>query len=64
MADAGDAKQVRRAVAEVVQEFATVDILVNNAGIGSRTRILDTSDEHLESVIRSSLFGTFRNNFV
>lgn len=58
-ADIGRPDDARRIVAETVAAFGGVDALVNNAGGGSRTRLLDHSDEQLEAILRAHVYGPF-----
>ncbi len=59
VADVSDAAQVRRMVAETVARFGTVDVLVNNAGFGSMTRFWEMGDEEWNTVLATTLTGTF-----
>jgi NAD(P)-dependent dehydrogenase (short-subunit alcohol dehydrogenase family) len=59
VADVSDGGQVRRLVAETVARLGTVDVLVNNAGFGSMTRFWEMGDEEWNTVLATTLTGTF-----
>jgi NAD(P)-dependent dehydrogenase (short-subunit alcohol dehydrogenase family) len=54
-ADLADAEAVRRAVAEVEQEFGSVDVLVNNAGVFEAHPIDQTTYEEWQLAWRRTL---------
>jgi NAD(P)-dependent dehydrogenase (short-subunit alcohol dehydrogenase family) len=56
--DVGKRDDVNKFVAAVVKEFGTVDILVNNAMAYNAKKIIDTTDEDVEKVMRSAVYGT------
>jgi NAD(P)-dependent dehydrogenase (short-subunit alcohol dehydrogenase family) len=56
--DVGKREDVNKLVAAVVKEFGTVDILVNNAMAYNAKKIIDTTDEDMEKVMRSAVYGT------
>jgi len=58
-ADVGDAKQVRRMVADVVDRFGRLDLLVANAAVHSEMSFLDLTEGEFDRVIRVNLRGTF-----
>lgn len=58
-ADVSDSDQVEAMVKEVVDKFGTVDILVNNAGIVKDNILLRMKDQEWDSVIATSLRGTY-----
>jgi len=58
-ADVGEEHDVRRMVAETVQEFGTVNLLVNNAGIEKQVPLLETSLQDWERTLRTNLTGAF-----
>ena len=53
---------LERLIASTVKVFGRLDIMVNNAGIGTRTSLLETSEEQYGKVLsvnlKSALFGT------
>jgi meso-butanediol dehydrogenase/(S,S)-butanediol dehydrogenase/diacetyl reductase len=58
-ADAGDAGDAERAVAEAVERFGGVDVLVNNAGVGDSAPVLEETLEGWEHTVRINLTGAF-----
>ncbi len=51
-ADARDARQIEKLVADTVAKFGVIDVLINNAGdIVQRCHVADSNDELLSSVI-------------
>lgn len=46
-------------IAKTVSAFGKIDILVNNAGTGGGGRIVSTTTEDFERVMKTNLFGTF-----
>lgn len=58
--DIRDPTQVRQAVRTVVDAFGTLHILVNNAGIGLYARMEDVTDDHLEALFQTNVFGVLR----
>ncbi len=58
--DVSDKEQVKKSVAQVIDEFQRIDILINNAGIGSAAKyFFEQSDEDWDQVIKVNLYGTF-----
>ena len=58
-ADIGDPKAVRRVVREVSAHFGGVDVLINNAGGGGGGRLLDCTDEQIDTLIKAHVYGPF-----
>ncbi|MCC7147174.1 MAG: SDR family oxidoreductase [Phycisphaeraceae bacterium] len=56
-ADIGDPQAVRAMVRAVAEQFGGVDMLINNAGGGSRTRLLECTDEQVDAMIRAHVYG-------
>jgi len=46
-------------IEKTVSTFGALDILVNNAGIGGGSRIVSTTTEELDRVLKTNLYGTF-----
>jgi NAD(P)-dependent dehydrogenase (short-subunit alcohol dehydrogenase family) len=59
-ADAADAAQVERSVAEAVEKLGRLDVLVNNAGIGVEATVLDTPLADFDRVMAVNVRGYFR----
>ncbi len=58
--DVSNKEQVRKSVAQVINEFQRIDILVNNAGIVSPIKyFFEQTDEDWDQVIKVNLYGTF-----
>lgn len=57
--DIGSEDDVRRAVADTVEQLGRIDILMANAGIADDKPYLDTSLDDWHRVIRTNLDGTF-----
>ncbi len=57
--DVGDRVEVRRAFAEIYEEFGTIDVLVNNAGIGHVGTVEETSEEDFERIYRVNVKGVY-----
>lgn len=58
-ADAGDAAQVRAAVAEAEQALGSLQVLVCNAGIAQQKLFTDTTDEDWRRMMAVDLDGAF-----
>jgi NAD(P)-dependent dehydrogenase (short-subunit alcohol dehydrogenase family) len=58
-ADAADAAQVERSVAEAVERLGRLDVLVNNAGIGVEATALDTPLDDFDRVMGVNVRGYF-----
>lgn len=59
-ADVTDRKAMDRAVREGVSRFGSLDCVVACAGIHRSNTLLDVSDEELDLVINTNLYGTIR----
>ncbi len=57
--DVGDRETGEKLVAKAVETFGSADILVNNAGIFGLKPFLDSTEEELDSYIRTNLKGTY-----
>ncbi len=57
--DVGEPEQVEKAVDKICKEFGEVDVLVNNAGILSNNKVLATTPEEWQKVLRVNLDGAF-----
>ena len=58
--DVSDKEQVKKSVAQVMNEFQRIDILVNNAGIVSPIQyFFEQTDEDWDRVMKVNLYGTF-----
>jgi glucose 1-dehydrogenase len=58
-ADLGNISDIRRMVAEGIQQFGKIDILVNNAGVEKHADFWDVTEEDYDSVINVNLKGVF-----
>lgn len=58
-ADVGDAGDVERMVADVVDAYGRIDILVNNAAIPSTGTILEIDENHWDTVMTVNLKSVF-----
>ncbi|MGC4119530.1 MAG: SDR family oxidoreductase [Myxococcales bacterium] len=56
--DVSDSKDCQKVAQEVLAGLGGIDIVVANAGISHPSRILETSDEVFEKVMRINYFGT------
>lgn len=57
--DVGVEEDVKRLVAETVEEFGTVNLLVNNAGIEKQIPLLEMGLEEWNAVLQTNLTGAF-----
>ncbi len=57
--DVGDAGQVRQWVRAVARSCGRIDVVVNNAGVGPAALALATSNDLVESTLRTNFLGTF-----
>lgn len=57
--DVTNRKDVNLLVKQTIYEFNRIDVLVNNAGITQPIKVLDTSLEDWERLIKVNLTGTF-----
>lgn len=53
-----DRADIHRAVEETVAKFGHIDSVVANAGIHRRNTLLDITDEELDLVIQTNIYGT------
>jgi 3-oxoacyl-[acyl-carrier protein] reductase len=58
-ADVSRESDCERLIAETVKKFGRLDILVNNAGIFEGGRLVETTSEAFDRVLRTNLYGTF-----
>lgn len=59
-ADVSQVEDVKRYVAETVNQFGKIDLFFNNAGIsGSGVRTLDCSEEEFDQIVNVNLKGAF-----
>jgi glucose 1-dehydrogenase len=58
-ADLGLVSDVRRMVAEGIQEFGKLDILVNNAGMEKNASFWEVTEEDYDNVLNINLKGVF-----
>ncbi|MBW4661708.1 MAG: glucose 1-dehydrogenase [Drouetiella hepatica Uher 2000/2452] len=58
-ADLGAVEDVRRMVAEGIQQFGKLDILVNNAGLEKQGDFWDVTEEDYDNVMNVNLKGVF-----
>jgi 3-oxoacyl-[acyl-carrier protein] reductase len=61
-ADAGDFKQVKSLVKEVIHKWGRIDVLINNAGITKESLLIKTSEKDFDEVVNTNLKGSF--NFI
>ena len=59
VADVTDSGQVRSMAEQAAREFGVVDILVNSVGIAPMSKLLYTTDERWEQVMKTSLYSAF-----
>ncbi|KAF2178242.1 short chain dehydrogenase/reductase [Zopfia rhizophila CBS 207.26] len=57
--DVGDAKQVERIAAEIIEDLGPPTILINNAGIVRPKSILDSTAEEVEQTFRTNTLSHF-----
>jgi NAD(P)-dependent dehydrogenase (short-subunit alcohol dehydrogenase family) len=57
--DVGDVASIRRAVADIVEEFGRIDALVNNAGLGHAHAALDVTESDWDQMMAVNLRGVF-----
>ncbi|MBA5873916.1 MAG: SDR family NAD(P)-dependent oxidoreductase [Nitrospira sp. CR1.2] len=57
--DVAEESQVERLVTETARRYGRLDILVNNAGIFGGRRIVDTTTDEFDEVMRTNVRGTF-----
>lgn len=57
--DVGVPADAERMVEATIRETGGLDILINNAGFGRFATLLETTDEDMESVWRTNVFGAF-----
>jgi NAD(P)-dependent dehydrogenase (short-subunit alcohol dehydrogenase family) len=55
--DQGNAEELQRAMAEVIQEFHRLDTVIGNAAVGSGGRLLDLTAPQWEDALRVNLIG-------
>ena len=58
-ADLGVVSEVRRLIAEGIQQFGKLDILINNAGIEKNASFWDVTEADYDSVVNVNLKGVF-----
>ncbi len=58
--DISDPGSVKSAVKSAIDAFGQIDVLVNNAGIGLVGAVEECSDEEVQNVFRTNVFGTIR----
>lgn len=56
--DTRERTQIRRTVEAVIDRFGHLDSVVANAGIHRRNTLLDISDEELDLLVRTNIYGT------
>ncbi len=61
-ADAGNYKEVKILIDEIIKKQGRIDVLVNNAGITKEALLLKTSEKDFNDVIDTNLKGPF--NFI
>ena len=57
--DVSQISQIRKAVAETIEEFGRIDILVNNAGVAPVNLIVDYTESDFDETISVNLKGTY-----
>ena len=57
--DMADLRQIRAAIATVVERFGRLDILVNNTGIAPTNLALDVTEEDFDRTLAINVKGTF-----
>ncbi|UPG85636.1 oxidoreductase [Luteibacter aegosomatis] len=55
--DVTDERQAHEAAAQAVSRFGRIDVLVNNAGYGLLAGVEEASDEEIQRVYRTNVFG-------
>jgi glucose 1-dehydrogenase len=58
-ADLGIVSDIRRLIAESIQEFGKLDILVNNAGLEKNASFWEVTEEDYDKVLNVNLKGVF-----
>ncbi len=59
VADTRDREAVKRAVDAAAERFGWIDSVFANAGIHRRNSLLDITDEELDLMIQTNIYGTF-----
>ncbi|WP_414044027.1 SDR family NAD(P)-dependent oxidoreductase [Macrococcus animalis] len=58
--DSMNIEDIKACVAHTLETFDRIDILVNNAGIMKNAPFLETSEEMLEEMMQTNVYGPFR----
>lgn len=58
--DSMNIEDIKACVAHTLETFARIDILVNNAGIMKNAPFLETTEEMLEEMMQTNVYGPFR----
>lgn len=55
--DVTDSVQIRRTVADALEQFGRIDVLVNNAGYGFRGAVEEADDGEVNRIFQTNFFG-------
>jgi meso-butanediol dehydrogenase/(S,S)-butanediol dehydrogenase/diacetyl reductase len=58
-ADVSERAAVAAMVAAAIEAFGAIDVLVNNAGVYKAARLVDTTPEDFDRIMRVNLYGAF-----
>lgn len=58
--DSKQLEDIKACVAHTLETFDRIDILINNAGIMKNAPFLETSEEMLEEMMQTNVYGPFR----
>jgi short-subunit dehydrogenase len=58
--DVKDSNSVSEAVSHIVKEQRSIDVLINNAGISISSSLEESSDEDIQNIMDTNLYGAMR----